>query len=955
MRRTSLFLKYVVLFVGLVAGVLVVNVALDLWFVYQENRRATIEVQQEKAEAAAQKIESFVREIERQVGWVAQAQWAALPVEQRRFDYVRLLRQVPAITELTQLDSRGREQLKVSRLSMDVVGGNVDRSTEPAFVEAMAHKVWFGPVYFRKESEPYMTMAVAHGARGGVTVAEINLKLMLDVISQIKVGKDGYAFVVGPQGRLVAHPDISLVLRGTDMKRLAQVAQALDHPNTDSATVDAKNLAGVSVLSAHARVPALDWFVFVEVPTLEAQQPVINAGLRALALFVLGLLIAGLAGALLARRMVVPIRAMQAGAERIGGGELDHRLSIKTGDELESLAEQFNRSAAALEESYASLEQKVEDRTAELRETLEQQTATSEILQVISSSPTDVAPVMAAVARAAVRFCGAEDAHVFLRDGDEIVSSAHEGPLSAHPLGHRDPLDKRLLRAQSIIEARVTHVVDTEELDPQEYALTKDYAVQHGFRAQLNAPMLQEGRAIGCICLRRRNPGAFTSRQIELLETFAAQAVIAIQNVHLFTELREALEYQTATSEVLKVMSRSTFDLGPVLQTVIETAARLCKAEMGGVFQLEDDGAFRWKAGHALDPRYQEHERETPHYPGEDTLVGRVALRGAPVSELDALNDPAYGPRDMAEIGQVRSMLGVPMLRDGRLFGVMCLARTRVEAFSTKQVEAMTVFADQAVIAIENVRLINEIRDKSHQLEVASQHKSQFLANMSHELRTPLNAIIGYTEMMADGLYGDVPEKAQGVLERVQANGRHLLGLINDVLDLSKIEAGQLVLAMEEYSVADMVGTVLSATESLARAKNLRLGSDVPAGLPTGTGDARRLTQVLLNLVGNAIKFTDQGSVEVRAAQVDGRFELSVVDTGFGIAPEDQAKIFEEFQQVDNTSTRKKGGTGLGLSISRRIVELHGGRITVESEVGKGSIFKVVVPVNASPIKEAAQ
>jgi len=419
----------------------------------------------------------------------------------------------------------------------------------------------------------------------------------------------------------------------------------------------------------------------------------------------------------------------------------------------------------------------------ELRESLEQQTATAEILQVISGSPTDVAPVMTAVAKAAVRFCGAEDAHVFLRDGDEIVSSAHEGPLSAHPLGHRDPLDIRLSRAQSILEARVTHIVDTEALDAQEYSLTRAYAVQHGFRAQLNAPMLQEGRAIGCICLRRRDPGAFTQRQIKLLETFAAQAVIAIQNVQLFTEIQE----------------------------------------------------------------------------------------------------------------------------------------------------------------------------KSRQLEVASQHKSQFLANMSHELRTPLNAIIGYTEMMADGLYGDVPEKAQGVLERVQANGRHLLGLINDVLDLSKIEAGQLVLAMEEYSVTDMVATVLSATESLARAKNLKLGSDVPAGLPTGTGDARRLTQVLLNLVGNAIKFTDQGSIEVRAAQADGRFELSVIDTGFGIAPEDQAKIFEEFQQVDNTSTRKKGGTGLGLSISRRIVELHGGRITVESDVGKGSTFKVTVPINASPIKEAAQ
>jgi signal transduction histidine kinase len=275
--------------------------------------------------------------------------------------------------------------------------------------------------------------------------------------------------------------------------------------------------------------------------------------------------------------------------------------------------------------------------------------------------------------------------------------------------------------------------------------------------------------------------------------------------------------------------------------------------------------------------------------------------------------------------------------------------------FTSRQTELLEAFAAQAVIAIENVRLFTEIQEKSRQLEIASQHKSQFLANMSHELRTPLNAIIGYTEMMADGLYGDVSEKAQGVLERVQNNGRHLLGLINDVLDLSKIEAGQLALAIEEYSVADMVATVLSATESLAKGKGLTLGSDVPAGLPTGSGDARRLTQVLLNLVGNAIKFTDQGSVEVRARQAGERFELSVVDSGFGIAPEDQAKIFEEFQQVDNTSTRKKGGTGLGLSISRRIVELHGGRITVESEVGKGSTFKVIVPIHAAPVKEAAQ
>src|SRR5262245_20142947 len=298
--KRGLFLKYFVAFVGLVVVVLVMNAALDLYFVYQDNRRASIEVQREKAEAAAQKIESFVREIETELGWVTQAQWAALPAEQRRFDYVRLLRQVPAITELVQLDRQGREQLRVSRLSMDFVGDGTDRSSEPPFVEAMANKVYFGPVYFRKESEPYLTMAVRHGSKTGVTIAEINLKLIWDVVSQIKIGKDGYAYVVDRLGRLVGHPDISLVLRGIDMSPLVQVAAALK--GEDLANLDARNRAGVPVLSAYAAIPALNWLVFVEVPTAEAQQPVINAGLRALALLVLGLAVAGLAAALLARR-----------------------------------------------------------------------------------------------------------------------------------------------------------------------------------------------------------------------------------------------------------------------------------------------------------------------------------------------------------------------------------------------------------------------------------------------------------------------------------------------------------------------------------------------------------------------------------------------------------------------------------------------------------------------------
>jgi signal transduction histidine kinase len=470
--------------------------------------------------------------------------------------------------------------------------------------------------------------------------------------------------------------------------------------------------------------------------------------------------------------------------------------------------------------------------------------------------------------------------------------------------------------------------------------------------------MAREGMAVGAIMLRKTARGGFMPRHIEMAETFAAQAVIAIENVRLFTELRESLEQQTATAEILRVISQSPNDVGPVLAVVASAALRFCGARDVLIALCEGDELVNVAHEGAV---FAEQGRRRPIERG--AISGRAAADGKTVHVPDALElDPVEfaASRKLATERGWRAAVAAPMLREGTAIGTILLRRPDAGPFSPRQIELLESFAAQAVIAIENVRLFTEIQEKSRQLEVASQHKSQFLANMSHELRTPLNAILGYTEMMVDGLYGNLPDKAQGVLERVQSNGKHLLGLINDVLDLSKIEAGQLTLATEEYSVADMVATVMSATESLAKAKNIALVSAVPPGLPRGTGDARRLTQVLLNLVGNAIKFTDEGKVEIRAREQDGRFKISVIDTGPGIARADQAKIFEEFQQVDNTSTRKKGGTGLGLSISRKIVELHGGYIAVESEPGKGSNFKITIPINAVPLKadspkEAAQ
>jgi signal transduction histidine kinase len=481
-----------------------------------------------------------------------------------------------------------------------------------------------------------------------------------------------------------------------------------------------------------------------------------------------------------------------------------------------------------------------------------------------------------------------------------------------------------------------------------------------GYRTVLGVPMLREGVPIGVLSLNRPEVRPFTDKQIELVTTFADQAVIAIENARLLSELRqrtddltESLDQQTATADVLKIISRSTFDLQVVLQTLVESAARFCAADNATIVR-EKDGLFYTAEAYGYSREFLNYIRNIPIKAERGSASGRALVEGRVIHIPDVKTDPEYTFVEAPRLGDFRTALCVPMLREGVPIGVLTLTRSEVQPFTEKQIELITTFADQAAIAIENVRLFDEIRDKSHQLEEASQHKSQFLANMSHELRTPLNAILGYTELMADGAYGEPSEKMLGILKRLEANGKHLLGLINDVLDLSKIEAGQLALELSDYCIQDIAQTVRSTLEPLATDKKLAFKVELAPQLPPGHGDGRRLTQVLINLVGNAIKFTDAGEVAIKAEANDGSFHVSVRDTGPGISAADQTKLFQEFQQADNAITRKKGCTGLGLAISKRIVEMHGGRIWVESQLGQGSTFAFTLPVIVERQVEAA-
>ncbi len=1129
-HRGRLFRKYFLLVLGLVCGALLISGGIGFYFAYQETKVAVASLQREKAAGAAARIEEFVRQIEQQVAFAALPMFGAEGSEQRRLELMKVLRIAGAVTDIAYVDARGREQLTVSRLRMETRDSGEDRSQDRAFKEARPGQTWYGPVYFRKETEPYMSIAVRSGERGPVTIADVNLKFIWDVITQIRVGQKGKAYVVDSTGHLIADPDIGLVLRKTDLSGLQQVKAALEPGADDMLAMEAKDFAGNTVLTAFAPVEPgrekaaqggkaspLGWKVFVEQPVSEVYSALDATVLRTVALMVAGLLFSALAAMYLARSMVRPINTLQEGAQRIGAGDLEQKIEVRTGDELEALAGQFNRMTDQLRESYSGLERKVDERTAELQQTLEQQTATSEILKAISGSTTDTQPVFQAIVQSGLKLFPDATVAVVLHDSSQAVLAAGAG-RNVDGIKRRFPfpLTREYMHGLAILDRTVVNVPDAEAYTEGPLLAGIRNFLASGSRAQTVMPMIRGEAAIGAISLTHQEPRHLTEKQIALLRTFADQAVIAIENVRLFNETKESLEQQTATSEILRVISDSPSDVKPILDAVAGRAAQLCEAGTVAIYVLEG-ATLRRTAVHG--PAELHGPETLPFMAG--SLTGKAIAEGKPIHIEDLERAQAEFPltwERAQSVGRRQTMLAVPLMREGRPFGAMFLRRTEVRPFAERQIALSKVFADQAAIGIENVRLFNEtkealeqqkasadvlgaisssiadtkpvfdkilescqrlfegylvgvtlverdgmvhlsaytgeksdelariypmpltresgtgcaildqkvvqfadvgeeastppqvikgartigfksiifapmlfegrgigaiwvarkfagrfqdkqigllktfadqaviaiqnarlfreIQEKSAQLEVANKHKSDFLANMSHELRTPLNAIIGFSEVLSEKMFGDVNAKQADYLKDIHESGRHLLSLINDILDLSKIEAGRMDLEISSFDLPAALSNAMTLVRERAQRHGIELSLKVDKRLGSFQADERKFKQIVLNLLSNAVKFTpDGGRVAVSAKKDTTHVEIAVADTGIGIAPEDHAAVFEEFKQVGRDYTKKAEGTGLGLALTKRFVELHGGEIRLQSAPGKGSTFTITLPV----------
>ena len=976
-RHGRLVRSYFLILLTLIGGGLITGGLVEIYFHYYEIQRQLALQQDQVAEAAMSKIAQHVLEIEGHMKATAFRLSQAIATDERaprtKFELMTLFNVAPDITEVAVSNPEGVVRVQLSVFRAIVPGDETDYSKSPSLVQSMQGLTFFSKVYFVRDSEPYISMAVPierfPGRVIGILQAEVNLRNVSEIVRDIKVGNAGYVYIVARSGDLIAHPNIGVVLRRWKADHLDQVKAALTPvfaiQKPKSSVGD--GLIGERVLSSYALIPSLDWAVIVENPLKEAYQPLHASVFRTSVLLLIGFGISLLATMLLARRVVLPLEMLRRGVDRISAGAWDLRLQIKTGDEIEVLGDHFNKMTDALQQAHSGLEQKIKERTEELSKALEEKSAIADVLQVMAGSPTDVQLVLESIVKNAVQLAGAKGGLVRLPEGDLLVIAAdyNEDPkrmalLQSMPT-HRDA---QSASAQAFREGRAVYIHDAHTRPGYDGPALRTPA-----RTILAVPMLRKGKAIGVISIFRDRVDAFNDRQLELVATLADEAVIAVESVNLFQELQtrsadlaQSVRELKALGEVSQAVS-STLDLPTVLTTIVSRACQLSGTDAGAICEYNEQGPeYVLRATYRLSDELAQ-AVDDPRIPLGETVFGRIIRTRESVEMADILAEPAYPLRDIVDRMGVRALVGVPLMREDTVVGALVVGRKTAGQFPKTIVELLKTFATQSVLAIQNARLFRDIEEKSAQLAIANQRlqeldkmKSSFVSNVSHELRTPLTAIEGLADNMLDGITGELNHMQLAYIADVKASADRLARLIDDLLDLSTIERGRVELKMARVSIDGLVHEVVNTLRTLAAEKFIHLETTCSDPSPTVCADRDKIVQVMTNLIGNALKFTQpQGKVSVDVHQNgDGWVQVSVGDTGPGIAPQETDRIFDEFYQITRAGKEKSQGVGLGLAISKKLVEIHDGKIWVESELEKGSTFSFILPVEPPNIDGSA-
>jgi signal transduction histidine kinase/HAMP domain-containing protein len=1147
--RSRLVRQYFFVFLLLIGGGLITSGLLELYFRYRESREQIAVVQGEIAGGAALRIAQFILTIEAQMKAATVSSVLARKGigSEYQFELAKLLSIAPAITEVLAIDAAGRPQAYMSRFRVTPSAEERDFSKAASFVQAKQGITFFGAVNFVEESEPSITIAIPierfPGGVMGALQAQVDLRQIWEVVRDIKFSAAGYAYVVTRSGDLIAHSDPGLVLQRSRMAHLPQVRAAFQ-PNPMvpiPKTQLGRDLSREEVLTSFVFLPNLDWAVFIEQPLSEAYGTLYGSILRTSTLLLIGLGIALIASGYVARRLVRPLEVLRSGVEQISKGDLEHHLDIKTGDEIEVLADEFNKMVGQLKKSYGILEEKVQQRTKELsalfdvtatasqslevtqvlqeltkkiketfnfdatriylfggaaedlqlraefgdtrhgrhlfrkgqglvgwvaergeplffeniqtdpkyqehsyskatrvsghkflgyfpirakgrslgciafngrnsrkltaeeiqlissmadqisvavenlnlfeelkaktadlettnqevKEALDQQTAIAEVLRVMAGSRADLESVLQAIHKNALRLSDGDCGAIFTFDGEKFHLAVITEPEPKTPGYVRPPIypgsETPLRRAA--LELQPIH--STDILHDARFSVPKIYHI-HGIRSTVSVPIAKGDKLVGAINVHRLEVRPFTEREIKLLQTFADQAVIAMENVHLFRELQNRSDDLARSVKKLEGLSEvsqavnSTLELQTVLTSVVSHAVALSGADAGAMCETHEQGRrFRVQAHIGISDELVR-VFEEGKIPLGETVLARAVVKRAAVQVADIYAQNGYPLRDIMDRMGLRAVLGIPLIREGSAIGALVVGRREPGPFPEETVNLLQTFATQSVLAIQNARLFRDIEKQRQELEIANiklqelgKLKSEFVSNVSHELRTPLTAIEGLADNMLDGITGRMTEQQVGYIAGIKSSADRLARLIDDVLDLSVIETGRMELKPANFSLRGLIQSVAESLKPVAAEKFINIDVDAVDENLTVWADRDKVTQVVTNLISNAVKFTPaRGGIQV-SVQTNGAewAEVTVSDTGPGIAPEEVNNVFQEFYQVRQPDERKFKGVGLGLAISKKLVEMHGGRIWVESEPGKGCTFLFTMPTARSQIK----